>query len=90
MAQKIVDPLGNLIEVEETKKPGDNIRTGIVNNVFRDPAGNIIKVDKPVDVGFNFNSTVRNPKKDQRGFFEKYVTDPVTAGLAGVGEVVLK
>tara|TARA_R100001591_G_scaffold52625_2_gene62653 strand:- start:1586 stop:5737 length:4152 start_codon:yes stop_codon:yes gene_type:complete len=86
MAQKIVDPLGNLVEVEEAKKPGDNIRTGIVNNVFRDPAGNIIKVDKPVDVGFNFSSTSRNPKKDQRGFFEKYVTDPVTAGLAGVGE----
>ena len=39
-----------------------------------DDIGNIIKVDKPVDVGFNFSSTARNPKKDQRGFFEKYVT----------------
>ena len=85
MADKIRDPLGNLVEVQNVK-PGDPVRTTIVNNVFRDPSGNVIQVDKPMDTGLNFNSVSRNPKKDQRGFFEKYVTDPVTAGLAGVGE----
>ena len=85
MADKIRDPLGNLVEVQNVK-PGDPVRTTIVNNVFRDPSGNVIQVDKPMDTGLNFNSVARNPKKDQRGFFEKYVTDPVTAGLAGVGE----
>ena len=35
MADKIRDPLGNLVEVQNVK-PGDPVRTTIVNNVFTD------------------------------------------------------
>ena len=69
MADKIRDPLGNLVEVQNVK-PGDPVRTTIVNNVFRDPSGNVIQVDKPMDTGLNFNSVARNPKKIKEVFLK--------------------
>ena len=64
--------------------------TEIINNKKLDRFGNLIEVEKSMNPGMNFNSISRTPKEDNRGFFEKYVSDPATAGLAGVGEGAFK
>ena len=62
----------------------------IINNKKVDRFGNSIEVDKSIGTNFKFNSTSRTPKDDNEGFFEKYIADPITAGVAGVGEGAIK
>ena len=62
----------------------------IINNKKVDRFGNSIEVDRSIGTNFKFNSTSRTPKDDDEGFFEKYIADPITAGVAGVGEGAIK
>ena len=62
----------------------------IINNKKVDRFGNSIEVDKSIGTTFKFDSTSRTPKDDKEGFFEKYIADPITAGVAGVGEGAFK
>jgi len=64
--------------------------TPIINNKKVDRFGFPIEVDKPIGTNNKFNSTSRTPKDDKEGFFEKYIADPITAGVAGVGEGAIK
>ena len=75
--------------------PVENIEgskeTPIINNRKLDRFGNPIEIIKQTEGNFKFNSTSSAPKKDNdEGFIEKYIVDPVTAGVAGVGEGAFK
>src|SRR6056300_1385241 len=81
---KIFDPLGNPVE---TQKFGQ-LSTGVINNKKVGPLGNVIEVERSSGQNYKFNSSSRDPKKE--GIIEKYIVDPVTAGVAGVGEGAFK
>jgi DNA-binding transcriptional MerR regulator len=85
------DPLGNEIEVVEdtfkfnstlSDKKEDDKRYTV------DPSGNKVAIVEDKYKGIKFSSTSSNPKKEKEkeGIIEKYVFDPVTAAVAGVGE----
>ena len=81
-----IDPLGNLVEVVEDKKFSNKGSSLSNKNLFTDPLGNPIKTLSTNKI--NFSSTAGNPKKqkeEEEGIIEKYVVDPVTAAVAGVG-----
>ena len=86
-----LDPLGNEVEIVEdtfkfnsalTNKKEDNKRYTV------DPLGNKVAIVGDKFKGIKFSSTSSNPKKEKEkeGIIEKYVFDPVTAAVAGVGE----
>ena len=82
-----IDPLGNLVEVVEDKKFSNKGSSLSNKNLFTDPLGNPIKTLSTNKI--NFSSTAGNPKKqkkEEEGIIEKYVVDPITAAVAGVGE----
>ena len=80
------DRFGNPLENIEGSKG-----TPVINNRRVDRFGNPIEVQKQIGGNFKFDSTSRTPKKDNdEGFIEKYIVDPVTAGVAGVGEGAFK
>ena len=81
---KIFDPLGNPVE---TQKFGQ-LSTGVINNKKVDPLGNVIEVERSSGQNYKFNSSSRDPKKE--GIIEKYIVDPITAGVAGIGEGAFK
>ena len=86
-----LDPNGNEIEIVEdtfkfnsalTNKKEDDKRYTV------DPFGNKVAIVGDKFKGIKFSSTSSNPKKEKEkeGIIEKYVIDPVTAAVAGVGE----
>ena len=91
------DPLGNEIEVvEDTFKFNSTLSNKKEkdkdNRYTVDPSGNKVAIVEDKYKGIKFSSTSSNPKKEKEkeGFIEKYIVDPVTAGVAGIGEGIGK
>ena len=82
------DRFGNPIKEEtETSFSEEEIK----KNSKTDRFGNIITSSSlNVTGSLNFDSTSSRPKQErEEGILEKYVFDPVTAAVAGVGEGAL-
>jgi len=85
------DRFGNPISERAAALNADSNGTPVINNRKIDRFGNPITVKKQIGGNFKFDSTSSAPKKDNdEGFIEKYIVDPVTAGVAGVGEGAFK
>ena len=85
------DRFGNPISDRAAALNSSSSESPIINNKKVDRFGNTITVEQGSTNTLNFNPTANNPKKEkEEGFFEKYIADPITAGVAGVGEGAAK